>query len=51
LVVLDGLCIRKDIPDALAWSFCPNGCFSVNSFRRCLENDGGVSSLVACPFL
>ncbi|KAK0608412.1 hypothetical protein LWI29_030312 [Acer saccharum] len=51
LLALDTICIRRDIPDALAWSFSSNGCFSVGSFRRCLESFGGQSSSVVCPFL
>ncbi|KAK3172175.1 hypothetical protein Dsin_033156 [Dipteronia sinensis] len=31
-------------PVALAWTFCPNGSFSVKSFRRCLEEIGEVGS-------
>ncbi|KAK3229474.1 hypothetical protein Dsin_001355 [Dipteronia sinensis] len=32
--------IRKMIPDTVAWSFCPNGMFSVQSFCKCLDSDG-----------
>ncbi|KAK3195491.1 hypothetical protein Dsin_026801 [Dipteronia sinensis] len=35
---IDGVKIRRFIPDTLAWSFCPNGYFSVRSFRRCIKD-------------
>ncbi|KAK0590392.1 hypothetical protein LWI29_026422 [Acer saccharum] len=40
-ISLDNVVIRKDIPDDIAWRFCPNGAFSVSSFRRELEERDG----------
>ena len=51
LLALDSICISKEIPDALAWSFSSNGCFSVGSFRKCLESPEGNNSSAECPFL
>ncbi|KAK3206963.1 hypothetical protein Dsin_021009 [Dipteronia sinensis] len=31
--------VRKMISDKVAWSYCPNGSFSVQSFRRCMEGE------------
>ncbi|KAK3199061.1 hypothetical protein Dsin_022476 [Dipteronia sinensis] len=39
-LVLENIKLRNNIQDALAWHFCPNGIFSVSSFRRCLEENG-----------
>ncbi|KAK3211546.1 hypothetical protein Dsin_016252 [Dipteronia sinensis] len=39
-LVLENIKLRNNIQDALAWHFCPNGIFSVSSFRRCLEESG-----------
>ena len=50
-LALDSVSIRMGISDALAWSFCPNGGFSVKSFRRCLEEVGETASLEVCPFI
>ncbi|KAK3212019.1 hypothetical protein Dsin_016725 [Dipteronia sinensis] len=33
----DGVVVRKDIQDMIAWKFIPSGIFSVSSFRRRLE--------------
>ncbi|KAK3190292.1 hypothetical protein Dsin_029853 [Dipteronia sinensis] len=43
-LALNCISIRFGCPDALAWTFCPNGSFSVKSFRRCLEEIGEVGS-------
>ncbi|KAK2641058.1 hypothetical protein Ddye_022821 [Dipteronia dyeriana] len=39
------------IRDALAWTFCPNGSFSVKSFRRCLEVNEVLVDCLDCSFL
>ncbi|KAK3229608.1 hypothetical protein Dsin_001489 [Dipteronia sinensis] len=31
--------VRKMFSDKVAWSFCPHGLFSVQSFHKCLEGD------------
>ncbi|KAK3222310.1 hypothetical protein Dsin_009335 [Dipteronia sinensis] len=49
LLSLQGESVRREIPDALAWSYCPNGSFSFKSFRRCLENAIGLGSGI-CQF-
>ncbi|KAK3225856.1 hypothetical protein Dsin_005718 [Dipteronia sinensis] len=33
LLSLQGVSVRRDIPDALAWSYCSNGTFFVSSLR------------------
>ena len=42
LLALDRIKVRRTVSDLLVWSFCPNGAFSVRSFRRCIEDVGGV---------
>ncbi|KAK2665874.1 hypothetical protein Ddye_004448 [Dipteronia dyeriana] len=37
LLVLESFTVRPMFPDALAWTFCPNGTFKFGSFRRFLE--------------
>ncbi|KAK3222739.1 hypothetical protein Dsin_009764 [Dipteronia sinensis] len=50
LLSLDSIPIRKNFPDALAWSHCPNGLFSVSSFKRCLD-EGNVAEISSSTFL
>ncbi|KAK3218850.1 hypothetical protein Dsin_012820 [Dipteronia sinensis] len=38
LAALNSIKVRKGIPDRMAWTFSPNGKFSVQSFRKCLED-------------
>lgn len=47
LLALDSIVIRRNVKDALAWTFCPNGLFSVSSFHRCLEGNsvGNISNI------
>ncbi|KAK2648318.1 hypothetical protein Ddye_015807 [Dipteronia dyeriana] len=51
LLALKSILIRRGIPDALAWTFCPDGIFSVKSFRKCLEEKGGLVISASCPML
>ena len=41
--------IRTSIPDSVAWTFCPKCAFSVQSFRRALEDNDQVSSSSPTP--
>ncbi|KAK2651883.1 hypothetical protein Ddye_011739 [Dipteronia dyeriana] len=36
--------VRRQMENALAWRHCPNGIFSMGSFRRCLEEELHVDS-------
>ncbi|KAK0606106.1 hypothetical protein LWI29_034196 [Acer saccharum] len=49
MLYFQNIIVRKVIPDALAWTFCPNKNFSVKSFRRCLEDSKGLIGEVDCP--
>ncbi|KAK3199337.1 hypothetical protein Dsin_022752 [Dipteronia sinensis] len=40
LSFLDGITIRRNVNDTMAWAFSTNGLFSVKSFRQCLESIG-----------
>ncbi|KAK3184984.1 hypothetical protein Dsin_032270 [Dipteronia sinensis] len=43
--VLDCIVLRKTISDAIAWSLCSDGLFSLRSFRCNLEDPSSDSSL------
>ncbi|KAK2653362.1 hypothetical protein Ddye_013218 [Dipteronia dyeriana] len=47
---LESIKLRIGIPDALAWSHCPNGLFSVKSFRKCLEDSIVRNTDMLCEF-
>lgn len=51
LLSLQNIIVRRDIPDVLAWSFCLNGSFSVNSFRKALERTRRSNDGFECSFL
>ncbi|KAK2651885.1 hypothetical protein Ddye_011741 [Dipteronia dyeriana] len=44
MLMLETFTVRPNIDDAVALSFCPNGLFTVSSFRRCLEDNNSVFS-------
>ncbi|KAK0575735.1 hypothetical protein LWI29_006099 [Acer saccharum] len=35
--LLESVSLKRCISDSVAWNFCPNGLFSVSSFKRCIE--------------
>ncbi|KAK2654437.1 hypothetical protein Ddye_014293 [Dipteronia dyeriana] len=39
LLSLDCIVVRKSVSDDVAWSYCPNGLFSVSLFRRFMEDN------------
>ncbi|KAK2656831.1 hypothetical protein Ddye_009883 [Dipteronia dyeriana] len=41
-LALDCINIRYNLQGSLTWSFTKNSCFSVSSFRRCLEDKGMI---------
>ncbi|KAK3219593.1 hypothetical protein Dsin_013563 [Dipteronia sinensis] len=45
---LENIKLRVGIPNALAWSHCSNGIFSVSSFRRCLEDNNVCTDCPLC---
>lgn len=51
MLALNCISIQFGFLDALAWTFCPNGSFSVKSFIRCLEEKGDMDSSAVCPLL
>ena len=43
LLSLANISVKKNLGDVLAWSYCPNGIFSVSLFKRCLESNNGTA--------
>ncbi|KAK2654224.1 hypothetical protein Ddye_014080 [Dipteronia dyeriana] len=42
---LENFKIRRSIPDTLAWAFCPDGKFTMGSFRLCIKTPSHSSSV------
>ncbi|KAK3220828.1 hypothetical protein Dsin_014798 [Dipteronia sinensis] len=51
MLVVNCIIIRNGISDDLAWNLSSNRCFSVKSFRRCLEDSRGLNISEVSPLL